>query len=121
VFADSKNKRRAKEFVTFLLQDENLIPYVEGLARPLVPGDASRAPRGCRSGWPTRTARRCRSSSRPARARSNSPRTTSSPILNNENVWAKAVNRVVSEKWPVEKAVDEMISRIKEVAGKDVG
>ena len=38
-------------------------------------------------------------------------------ILNNENVWAKAMNRVVSEKVPVEKAVDEMIARIKAVAG----
>ena len=37
-------------------------------------------------------------------------------ILNNENVWAKAMNRVVSEKVSVEKAVDEMIARIKEVA-----
>ena len=38
-------------------------------------------------------------------------------ILNNENVWAKAMNRVVNEKLPVDKAVDEMIARIKEVAG----
>ena len=38
-------------------------------------------------------------------------------ILNNENVWAKAMNRVVSEKVSVEKAVDEMIARMKEVAG----
>src|SRR6266480_1440152 len=38
-------------------------------------------------------------------------------ILNNENVWAKAMNRVVTDKWPVEKAVDEMIARIKQVAG----
>ena len=34
-------------------------------------------------------------------------------ILNNENVWAKAMNRVVNEKIPVDKAVDEMIARIK--------
>ena len=34
-------------------------------------------------------------------------------ILNNENVWAKAMNRVVSEKVPVEKAVDELIARLK--------
>ena len=34
-------------------------------------------------------------------------------ILNNENVWAKAMNRVVNEKVPVDKAVDEMIARIK--------
>jgi multiple sugar transport system substrate-binding protein len=38
-------------------------------------------------------------------------------ILNNENVWAKAVNRVVNENVPVERAVDEMIARIKQVAG----
>ena len=38
-------------------------------------------------------------------------------VLNNENVWAKAMNRVVSEKVPVDKAVDEMIARIKAVAG----
>jgi multiple sugar transport system substrate-binding protein len=37
-------------------------------------------------------------------------------VLNNENVWAKAMNRVLSEKVPVDKAVDEMIARIKAVA-----
>jgi multiple sugar transport system substrate-binding protein len=30
VFADAKQKQRAKEFVSFLLQEENLTPYVEG-------------------------------------------------------------------------------------------
>ena len=30
VFKDAKNKARAKEFVAFLLQEENLTPYVEG-------------------------------------------------------------------------------------------
>jgi len=30
VFEGAKNKARAKEFVAFLLQDENLTPYVEG-------------------------------------------------------------------------------------------
>jgi multiple sugar transport system substrate-binding protein len=38
-------------------------------------------------------------------------------ILNNENVWAKAMNRVLNEKVSPEQAVDEMIARIKEVAG----
>jgi multiple sugar transport system substrate-binding protein len=38
-------------------------------------------------------------------------------VLNNENVWAKAANRVLNEKVPVDKAVDEMIARIKTVAG----
>ena len=30
IFEAAKNKKRAKEFVAFLLQDENLQPYVEG-------------------------------------------------------------------------------------------
>ena len=38
-------------------------------------------------------------------------------ILNNENVWAKAMSRVTNDKWTPEKAVDEMIARIKAVAG----
>jgi multiple sugar transport system substrate-binding protein len=37
-------------------------------------------------------------------------------VLNNENVWAKAMNRILNEKVPTDKAVDEMIARIKEVA-----
>jgi multiple sugar transport system substrate-binding protein len=34
-----------------------------------------------------------------------------------ENVRAKAMRRVVNDKVPVDKAVDELIARIKEVAG----
>src|SRR5438046_7302146 len=30
IFEGARNKKRAKEFVAFLLQDENLTPYVEG-------------------------------------------------------------------------------------------
>ncbi len=30
IFADSKNKARAKEFVKYMLDEENLTPYVEG-------------------------------------------------------------------------------------------
>ena len=39
IFEASKNKKRAKEFVTFLLQDENLQPYVEGSLGRWYPGD----------------------------------------------------------------------------------
>jgi multiple sugar transport system substrate-binding protein len=31
-------------------------------------------------------------------------------------VWAKAMNRIINEKIPVDKAADEMIDRIKTVA-----
>jgi multiple sugar transport system substrate-binding protein len=38
-------------------------------------------------------------------------------VLNNENVWAKAMSRIVNDNITVEKATDEMIARIKQVAG----
>jgi multiple sugar transport system substrate-binding protein len=38
-------------------------------------------------------------------------------LLNTENAWAKAMNRVIHENVPVDRAVDELIARIKEVAG----
>ena len=116
VFADAKNKKRAKEFVTFLLEDENLIPYVEGSLGRWYPVTKSGAAR--LAFWladPHRT-----SVQRQFSEGTNTFEFTKNwkfTILNNENVWAKAMNRVVSEHWPVEKAVDEMIGRIKEVAG----
>jgi multiple sugar transport system substrate-binding protein len=116
VFADSKNKKRAKEFVAFLLQDENLTPYVEGALGRWYPVTKSGAAR--LSFWladPHRSSvqRQFVAGTVPFEFTKNYKFT----ILNNENVWAKAMNRVVSEKWPVEKAVDEMLARIKEVAG----
>jgi multiple sugar transport system substrate-binding protein len=116
MFADSKNKKRGKEFIAFLLQDENLTPYVEGsLGRwyPVTKYGAARL-----SFWladPHRT-----SVQRQFSAGTSTFEFTKNykfTILNNENVWAKAMNRVVSEKVPVEKAVDELIARIKDVAG----
>jgi multiple sugar transport system substrate-binding protein len=116
VFNDSKNKRRAKEFVQFLLQDDNLIPYVEGSLGRWYPVTKSGAAR--LSFWmadPHRASvqRQFVAGTTPFEFTKNWKFT----ILNNENVWAKAMNRVLNEKVPVEKAVDEMIARIKQVAG----
>jgi multiple sugar transport system substrate-binding protein len=116
MFADSKNKKRGKEFIAFLLLDENLIPYVEGSLGRWYPVTKSGAAR--LSFWladPHRT-----SVQRQFSAGTSTFEFTKNykfTILNNENVWAKAMNRVVSEKWSVEKATDELIARIKEVAG----
>jgi len=116
VFADAKNKKRGKEFVAFLLQDENLIPFVEGALGRWYPVTKSGAAR--LAFWlsdPQRT-----SVQRQFTAGTNTFEFTKNykfTILNNENVWAKAMNRVVTDKVSVEKAVDEMIARIKEVAG----
>ena len=116
VFAESKNKKRAREFVAFLLQDENLIPYVEGsLGRwyPVTKSGAARLAFWLADPHRTSVQRQFSAGTNPFEFTKNYKFT----ILNNENVWAKAMNRVVSEKWPVEKAVDEMLARIKEVAG----
>ena len=38
-------------------------------------------------------------------------------VVNSENVWAKAMSRVLVDKLTAEQAVDEMIARIKDIAG----
>jgi multiple sugar transport system substrate-binding protein len=114
IFKDAKNKARAKDFVTFLLQEENLTPYVEGSLGRWFPvtkvGQQSKF-------WQEDVHRKAvytqfMNGTSPFEFTKNFRFTQ----LNNENVWAKAMNRVQNEKVPVEKAVDEMIDRIKAVA-----
>ncbi|HEX2654151.1 MAG TPA: ABC transporter substrate-binding protein, partial [Xanthobacteraceae bacterium] len=115
VFADSKNKSRAREFVSFLLQEENLTPYVEGALGRWFPVTKAAQER------PFWLADRHRKSVHDQYAAGTVTfeftKNYKFTILNNENVWAKAMNRVVNEKVSVEQAVDEMIARIKQVAG----
>jgi len=115
IFAEAKNKPGAKDFVSFLMQEENLTPYVEGALGRWYP--VTRAAQG-RSFW---TEDRHRKSVHDQYASGTVTfeftRNYKFTILNNENVWAKAMNRVVNEKIPVDKAVDELVARIKQVAG----
>lgn len=114
IFKDAKNKARAKEFLTFLLQDENLTPYVEGsLGRWFPVTKAGQASPFWKQD-PHRLAvyNQFMSGTVPFEFTKNYKFT----VLNNENVWAKAMNRIVNEKVPVDKAIDEMIARIKVVA-----
>jgi len=115
IFANAKNKKRAKEFVQFAMQDENLIPYVEGALGRWYPVTKSGASRPFWTQDPHRKIvhEQFSAGTVPFEFTKNWKFT----ILNNENVWAKAVNRVVVDKWTPEKAVDEMIARIKQVAG----
>lgn len=115
IFNNAKNKELGKKFVAFMLQPENLTPYVEGAVGRWFPVTLA----GQQSAfWKSDSHRQ---------AVYNQFMNGTTPFemtknfrfaqLNNENVWAKAVNRVVSEKWTTERAVDEMIARIKTVAG----
>ena len=115
IFQDSKNKVRAREFLRFLLEEENLRPYVEGALGRWFPVTkvSQESPF-----WQADKHRKAvydqfKAGTLPFEFTKNYKFT----ILNNENVWAKAMNRVVNEKVSVDKAVDELIARIKEVAG----
>jgi len=115
VFANAKNKKRGKEFAAFLLEDENLTPYVEGALGRWYPVMKTAAERKYWTEDPHRKVVHDQFSA--GTVTFEFTKNYKFTILNNENVWAKAMNRVVTDKWPVEKAVDEMIARIKEVAG----
>ena len=115
IFADAKNKDKGKDFIKFLLQDENLRPYVEGALGRWFPVTkvAQESPF-----WQADRHRKAVYNQFKAGTTSfEFTKNYKFTILNNENVWAKAANRVLNDKISVEQAVDEMIARIKQVAG----
>jgi multiple sugar transport system substrate-binding protein len=115
IFKDSKHKAAAKQFVSFLLEEENLTPYVEGALGRWFPVTkvAQQSPF-----WQAdRHRRSVYNQYMNGTVTFEFTKNYKFTILNNENVWAKAMNRVINEKVPVDKAVDEMIARIKAVAG----
>jgi multiple sugar transport system substrate-binding protein len=114
VFNQAKNTARAKEFVAFLLQEENLTPYVEGSLGRWFPVMKAAQQRPFWKADPHRTA--VYNQFTAGTVNFEFTKNYKFTVLNNENVWAKAANRVLNEKVPVDKAVDEMIARIKTVA-----
>ncbi len=114
IFKESKNKARAKDFVAFMLAEENITPYVEGSLGRWFPVTKS----GQQSKFWQGDVHRQAVYNQFMAGTSTFEFTKNFRFtqLNNENVWAKAMNRVLNEKVPVDKAVDEMIARIKTVA-----
>jgi multiple sugar transport system substrate-binding protein len=114
IFKDGKNKALAKQFVGFLLEEANLTPYVEGSLGRWFPVTKAAQQSAFWKADPHRTAvyNQFMAGTVPFEFTKNYKFT----VLNNENVWAKAMNRIVNEKVPVDRAVDEMIARIKAVA-----
>jgi multiple sugar transport system substrate-binding protein len=115
VFKQAKNKAMAKKFVAFMLDEANLQPYVEGSLGRWFPVLKASQQSAFWKGDPHRLAvyNQFMNGTTPFEFTKNYRFT----VLNNENVWAKAMNRVLNEKVPVDKAVDELIARIKAVAG----
>jgi multiple sugar transport system substrate-binding protein len=114
VFAEGRNKEKAKEFVRFLLEEENLTPYVEGALGRWFPVTKAAQERPFWKADPHRLS--VYNQYKEGTVTFEFTRNYKFTILNNENVWAKAANRVINEKVAVDKAVDEMIARIKAVA-----
>jgi len=115
IFADSKNKARGKEFVKFMMDEENLTPYVEGALGRWFP--VTKKAQDSKFWLEDRHKKAVHDQFKAGTVPFEFTKNYKFTILNNENVWAKAINRVVNEKVPVDKAVDEMIARIKQVAG----
>jgi multiple sugar transport system substrate-binding protein len=115
IFQAAKNKRRAKEFVAFLLQDANLRPYVEGAQGRWFPVTRSGAQSAFWQADPHRKA--VANQFGAGTVTFEFTKNHKFTVLNNENVWAKAMTRVIDDNVSVEKAIDEMIVRIKQVAG----
>ncbi|HUR90547.1 MAG TPA: ABC transporter substrate-binding protein [Ramlibacter sp.] len=115
IFKDAKHKALAKTFVAFMLDEANLQPYVEGSLGRWFPVQKASQQAAFWKSDPHRLAvyNQFMNGTTPFEFTKNYKFT----VLNNENVWGKAMNRIVSEKVPVDKAVDEMIARIKQVAG----
>ena len=114
IFKDSKNKAAAKQFVSFLLEEANLTPYVEGSQGRWFPVQKNAQQSAF---WKSDPHRQVVYNQFMAGTTSfEFTKNYKFTVLNNENVWAKAMNRVLNEKVPVDKAVDEMIARIKAVA-----
>jgi multiple sugar transport system substrate-binding protein len=115
IFSESRNKARGKEFVRFMMQEENLTPYVEGSLGRWFP--VTKAAQQSPFWNQDRHRKSVHDQFMAGTVTFEFTKNYKFTILNNENVWAKAMNRVVNEKVPVDKAVDEMIARIKQVAG----
>lgn len=113
VFADARHKALAKQFVTFLLQDENLTPYVEGSLGRWFPVTKSGQESKFWQADPHR--RTVYNQFKAGTVTFEFTKNYKFTVANNENVWAVAMNRVVNEKVPVDKAVDELIARIKAI------
>jgi len=115
VFTAAKNKAEGKEFIKFLMEEQNIRPYIEGALGRWFPvmSESQKSPF-----WQADRHRKAVYNQFMGGTSSfDFTKNWKFTILNNENVWARAMNRVVSEKVPVEKAVDELLARLKEVAG----
>lgn len=116
VFRDSNNKRDAKEFLKFLTKPENLDPYVKGSLGRWFPVLKKQLDDPYWKGT--------KDPHRSVEYRQYTERNVIpfQQVYNHryaavqaENLWGKALGRIVLDGWSAEKAVDELFKRMKEV------
>ncbi len=118
IFKDAPNKEAAKEFMRFFMTPERQGPYLENSLARWFPVDKRLIERPY---WhdqsdPHRVVEVAQYTQRPQTIW---PQVLNYKIIavNAENAYGRAVGRVVLESWSAADAVDELIARIKEVAG----
>ena len=118
IFKQAQHKAAAKDFMRFLLQPDNLGPYLENSLARWFPVDKRLIDRPF---WkdtsdPHKVVEVQQYTQRPLAPW---PHVFNYKMIqvNAENAWGKAVTRVVLENWTPDKAVDELIGRIKQLAG----
>jgi multiple sugar transport system substrate-binding protein len=118
VFKDGRNVATAKEFVRLLVAEGWLMHYLDFSGERMLPSIPSllQQPFWLDPSDPHHIAAVMQAQSRPV----GHNYTAASGELGhdqiyNEHVWAKAVHRVAAEGWASEQAVDEAISRIKQI------
>jgi multiple sugar transport system substrate-binding protein len=113
VFNETRNLARAKEFVRFMLEEENLSPFVEGALGRWFPVTKAGA---ASPFWAADVHRRAvRDQFAAGTVPFEFTKNWRFTIINAENVYARAMNRVVAERWSTDRAVDQMIARIKQL------
>ncbi len=115
VFADAKNKKRAREFIGFMMQEDNIRAFTEGSAGRWYPVTVASTKSPFWQADPHRRTvhQQFSEGTTPFQFVYNWKFTA----VNAENVWAKAMQRIIQDKVTPEVAVDEMIKRITEIAG----
>ncbi|HET6469670.1 MAG TPA: extracellular solute-binding protein [Geminicoccaceae bacterium] len=118
IFKQSKNKEAAKEFMRFFLQPENLGPQLEGALARWFPVDKRliETPYWKDESDPHKVVEVRQYTQR---AQSVWPHVLNHKLIaiNAENAWGVAVTDVVLKGATPEKAIDDLIARIKQVAG----
>lgn len=118
IFKQSKNKQAAKDFMRFFLQPENLGPQLEGALARWFPVDKRLidTPYWTDQSDPHKVVEVRQYTQRP---QSVWPHVLNHKLIavNAENAYGKAVTRVVLEGVSPEQATDELIARMKELAG----